>query len=254
MKHHLDRIVNLFKEELEHDLVGVYLHGSLAMGCFNPQKSDLDLLIISRGKQSSECYKRMARKLLMIEDDIPNGNKIELSIVLESFLIDFVYPTPFEFHYSAVHSGRYRSDENYLCGGFEDPDIAAHIVVTYNRGITLFGKPIHETFKPIDKLFIIQSIKSDIDGALEGIIENPEYYVLNLCRALYFFVEGNISSKREGGEWAARILPVEYLELVDECLATYKGDKSNLELNDQLLINFVGYMSNEMEKSLKSGS
>ncbi|MCA1695715.1 MAG: nucleotidyltransferase domain-containing protein, partial [Actinobacteria bacterium] len=28
-------------------LVGVYLHGSLAYGCFNPDRSDLDLLALS---------------------------------------------------------------------------------------------------------------------------------------------------------------------------------------------------------------
>ena len=29
------------------DLTGVYLHGSLAMGCFNPQKSDIDLMVVT---------------------------------------------------------------------------------------------------------------------------------------------------------------------------------------------------------------
>ncbi|MFD1905618.1 hypothetical protein ACFSQ7_18855 [Paenibacillus rhizoplanae] len=32
---YLDQAVDLFKEELGDNLSGVYLHGSLAMGCFS---------------------------------------------------------------------------------------------------------------------------------------------------------------------------------------------------------------------------
>ena len=39
----LDQAVDLFKEELGDNLVGIYLHGSLAMGRFNPDTSDIDL-------------------------------------------------------------------------------------------------------------------------------------------------------------------------------------------------------------------
>ena len=43
-------LLSKFTEEtrniLGDELVGVYLHGSAAMGCFNPAKSDLDLLIV----------------------------------------------------------------------------------------------------------------------------------------------------------------------------------------------------------------
>ncbi len=31
---------------LEGKLTGVYLHGSMAMGCFNPDKSDIDLIAV----------------------------------------------------------------------------------------------------------------------------------------------------------------------------------------------------------------
>ncbi|SHE36805.1 Nucleotidyltransferase domain-containing protein [Caldanaerobius fijiensis DSM 17918] len=31
---------------LKDNMVGIYLHGSLAMGCFNPEISDIDILVI----------------------------------------------------------------------------------------------------------------------------------------------------------------------------------------------------------------
>ncbi|HJW82735.1 MAG TPA: hypothetical protein VJ754_00380, partial [Anaerolineae bacterium] len=33
---------------LGENLVGVYLHGSLALGCFNPAQSGVDLLVVRR--------------------------------------------------------------------------------------------------------------------------------------------------------------------------------------------------------------
>lgn len=41
----ISTFVDSTKDILGENLVGVYLHGSLAMGCFNPQRSDIDLII-----------------------------------------------------------------------------------------------------------------------------------------------------------------------------------------------------------------
>jgi predicted nucleotidyltransferase len=42
-QHYLDKIVELFRDELSENLIGIYLHGSLAMNCFNPNRSDIPL-------------------------------------------------------------------------------------------------------------------------------------------------------------------------------------------------------------------
>lgn len=246
-QYYLDRTVELFKEEMGSNLVGVYLHGSLAMGCFNPNKSDIDLLIVAQEKLSFENSKRIVKKLLKLHDSMPNKRGIELSVILESYLKDFVYPTPFEFHYSDYHREKYQAEENYLCGGFEDPDLAAHIVVTYHRGIKLYGKAIREVFYPIDQQFYIKSILSDVESALEDIIESPVYFTLNLCRVLYFLKkEGVVSSKKEGGEWSLSVLPSEYHQNVQHCLNEYIGIADNDELNVEQLTGFANCMISEI--------
>lgn len=64
-KHLLSRLIEASKKILENKLVGIYLHGSAAMGCFNPQKSDLDLIFV-------------------VEEDIPDAGKIEfMKIMIE---------------------------------------------------------------------------------------------------------------------------------------------------------------------------
>jgi len=247
----LQQIVKLFLEEAGGNLVGVYLHGSMAMGCFNPNKSDLDLLVVLRRPEPADCYRRIAKRLIEIESTLPQGAAgIELSVILEACLSNFTYPTPFELHYSAAHRDRYRSDDSYLCGGFEDPDLAAHIMITYFRGITLYGQPVKEVFEPIDSRYYVQSILGDVEDASEGILENPVYYTLNLCRVLLFLKEGRISSKREGGEWGAQALPLQYKDLIWKCLAEYKGTGGlKFKPDPVLLTEFAGFMKREIMKA-----
>lgn len=46
----LDELANLFvqksREIFDKNLVGIYLHGSAVMGCFNAEKSDIDIIIV----------------------------------------------------------------------------------------------------------------------------------------------------------------------------------------------------------------
>ena len=46
------------------NLTGIYLHGSLAMGCFNPDRSDIDLLVITRQSMTPETAREVARLVL----------------------------------------------------------------------------------------------------------------------------------------------------------------------------------------------
>lgn len=80
----LDQAVDLFKEELGDNLVGIYLHGSLAMGCFNPDTSDIDLLLVVADKLTRDHMRRLAKKIITFHDGMPNRQGLELSLVLES--------------------------------------------------------------------------------------------------------------------------------------------------------------------------
>ncbi|KAA8785386.1 hypothetical protein EC604_16190 [Paenibacillus amylolyticus] len=172
----LSRVIDILKEELTDALTGVYLHGSMAMGCFHPLQSDIDILVVCREKRSSETYRGIADQLIRIEDEMHLSKGFEISFVLESAITEGRYPTPFEFHYSAYHREKYRNNPDYLCGGDDDPNVVAHMAVIYERGIVLYGKPIKKLFQPANREHVIHSIASDANSALEEIAENPVYY------------------------------------------------------------------------------
>jgi len=252
MQGYLDKIVALLRDELQDNLAGIYLHGSLAMGCFHPSRSDVDFLVVVREKLTLANNKRIARSALSVHDVLPNTRGLEFSIVLEDHLKPFVYPTPVEFHYSDYHRERYRSDENYLCGGYEDKDLAAQLMVAYHRGVTLYGTPLHELYEPIDRELYLASILYDVEEAAHDIINNPPAYLtpmyvtLNMCRVLYFIREGAIASKREGGEWGVQVLPLSYQALVQQCLDEYNGNNEQSEVELSELVEFIRYMLGEI--------
>ncbi|WP_223868991.1 aminoglycoside adenylyltransferase domain-containing protein [Paenibacillus sp. UASWS1643] len=243
----LDSVTRVLKEELTNALVGIYLHGSMAMGCFHPNQSDIDILVVSREKRTADTYRRIAKKLMHIEDEMHITKGFELSIVLESTIVNMAYPTLFEFHYSAYHREKYRTDEQYLCGGYEDPDLVAHMAVIYDRGIVLDGKPIKDLFQPENREHMIASITSDASSAIEKIVENPVYYVLSLSRVLLYVRDSVIHSKREAGEWALTDLPSKYTDVISQCLAKYNGDLENVNLSKALLLEYAEYMLNQIQ-------
>ncbi|MFB7303161.1 aminoglycoside adenylyltransferase domain-containing protein [Heyndrickxia sporothermodurans] len=239
----LEKVCSLFDRQLGSNLVGVYLHGSLAMGCFQPDKSDVDVLVIVKGKLIKEQKKNLILDILKLEE-----YKLEMSILLEKDLVDFQFLTPFELHYSQMHRKKYLQDEDYLCADGVDPDLAAHLVVTYERGICLQGKPVREVFHPIDPAFFIQAILFDIEDVVREIVHQPVYYILNLCRVLYFLSEGVISSKKEGGEWGKRKVINRYKPLVSQALSRYLNEESEQEWDPVFLQEFAVYMVKEVSK------
>jgi predicted nucleotidyltransferase len=245
IKNYTDKFAAVFKEELKDNLVGVYLHGSLAMGCFNPERSDVDLLVICENELSTSSRKRIIKTLLTLTQGKPN--QLEMSIVLKRYVKEFVYPTPFELHY--FHPG-YLTDEDFICGGggFADPDLAGHFTVTYHRGITLLGPEIRDLFAPVDKQFYIESIFNDIQDAPREITGNPVYFTLNLCRVLCYLKEGKVASKREGGEWGILNVPSAYQEIVRQCLDIYNGAADQTSITNDRLLEFSNWMLDECRR------
>lgn len=251
-KLYLDKFVKLMKNELSINLEGIYLHGSLAMNCFNPESSDIDFLVVINKKLTKEEARRIADVVLELHDEMPNKKGIEFSIVLMENLNPFIYPTPFEFHYSDFQRERYLTDSNYVCGGFEDEDLASQFFVAYHRGKRLYGKPLKDICEPIDREYYLASIYYDVKDAMQEIIDNPVYVVLNLCRVLYYLTEEVVSSKKEGGEWGIKVLPQDFHQLIQKCLDKYCGVENAIELDEQQLLLFSEYMLIEIDRMIEN--
>lgn len=239
----LDIIIERYKKILDSNLVGCYLHGSLAMGCYT-NLSDIDFLIVVKEPIDVKIKKELISSILHIENLPKKG--IEMSIILEKYAKKFVHPTPFELHYSDDHRDKYLFDSNYICGGTTDADLAAHMTIIKHRGICLYGREIYDVFSDVPREAYINSIISDIENAKNDILDAPIYITLNLCRVLYFMKEGAICSKLEGGNWGKKSLPQKFRKFVEEAVNVYMNQRNKMEYSKEYLIEFVDYMINEI--------
>jgi predicted nucleotidyltransferase len=199
----IDTLLSGFRDLLGDNLTGVYLHGSLAMGCFNPDLSDIDLLIRVREPLDQSTGYRIVSLLLDLSG---KPSPIELSVLSDADLFPWRYPTPYTLHFSEDWRQRFEAGEDQPAERL-DPDLAAHITALHARGLALLGPPVSEVFPQVPEADYLDSILRDYEWALARLDQNPVYAVLNMARVLHYLTDGAIASKLEAGAWALDILP-----------------------------------------------
>lgn len=206
----LERLSSALKSLLGRNLLGLYLHGSLAMGSFSSSGSDLDLLAVTSLPLDTHERPHLAA-LLMAHSGVPHP--LEISFLHNAQLRLWRFPTPYDFHFSESWREKYSTalaGGSWLPDGPEentDEDLAGHFTVLHERGLVLFGPPVEQLFPPVPRCDFVRSIMADMNWAAEGADENPVYQVLNLCRTLACLREGRVFSKAEGVEWSLAHLP-----------------------------------------------
>ena len=138
-----------------------------------------------------------------------------------------------------------------MSGDDEDPDLAAHITGTINRGFCLYGEPIKKVFKPVPELYYIDALIYDLEDAEKNIINEPVYNILNLCRVLQYLEEKRVSSKVEGGQWALKTGPGKFRDIIKNALASYQESKCEIEWADRDLVNFAEFMMGKINAKSK---
>lgn len=219
----IDEFCDISKSIIGNDLTGIYLHGSLAMRCFNPEKSDIDLIVVIEEDITDVQKIEFMHHLVALNEKAP-AKGFEISIVKREYCRSFVYPTPFELHFSPVHLQWFRDNpENYVKNmkGM-DEDLAAHFTIINKYGIVLYGEAIINVFGEVPRKRYIESIWHDVKDAREHIVNDPIYTILNMCRVLAFLKEDLYLSKLQGGEWGIAHLPPKYHSLILQVLDCYK--------------------------------
>ena len=97
IKPFLHEVIGKVAVLLDGKMVGVYLHGSLAMGGFNPRKSDIDLIVVTEQLLPIQTKRALAHFFLQ------HSNRpfpIEISSLSVSQLESWKHPMSYDFHFS----------------------------------------------------------------------------------------------------------------------------------------------------------
>lgn len=232
---------------LQDHLIGIYLYGSLAMGCFHPRSSDIDVILVVRER----LPKKQRRKIVeYLKGACSMGKRIELSIIGAEVLRNPQYPMPVDLHYEWW--GNIFENE-------KDNEILSNLYTTGKRGFCVWGAPTSDVFSKISARYHLRSVIEDIQHTRRYLHEKPErigynvqvYWVLASCRVLAFIREEKVLSKLEGGQWGLANLPKEYSSLIEQALSCYRGKKKDSFLNQDELDAFADYMTGAILKESK---
>jgi streptomycin 3"-adenylyltransferase len=226
VKGQIDQFVSFLCENEQENLIGIYLHGSLAMNCFRLGRSDIDLLVLLAEAPAPSRVRAWAQQILQIS---LAPAPIEISILHRSQYAPWSHPTPFCFHYSEDWRTQFEevlADPQWHGQDWEemgDYDLAGHFTVAHRRGICLAGAPTEEALPPVPWADYLDSILRDFDWACERADANPVYLALNACRTWAAVADQLVLSKAEGAAWAQPRLPAEQARVAAAAAAEYAG-------------------------------
>lgn len=190
-------VASRLREVVGDNLVGVYLHGSAALGDFSRDQSDIDVVAVTEQSVSDEQRRAVADKLSSKSLPVP-VRELEFHLVTRKAMSDNPDAPAFELHLVSARSGADRVIDGHDRPG--DPDLVMHFAVLAEHGQALLGPPASEVFPAISREKLIRALTGELEWAREH--ASPTYQVLNAARAWQFLESGAIGSKTEGGEWA----------------------------------------------------
>ncbi|MEY2847061.1 MAG: hypothetical protein RL076_2607 [Chloroflexota bacterium] len=197
--------------------VAVVVHGSIALADFHLGHSDLDMLAFV--ERADVAQLRALAHLMLAESGQPAP--VEFSLVPYVALTPWVHPAPYLFHYS--ESWRVRTQQLLADPQHDwlavrtDPDLTAHMVVAHRAGIVTAGQVSLPLPSRADAL---AAVWYDIADAVNQVVDEPIYVILNLCRTACWLRDG---SKSAGGRALLPTLTGEAHAVVAAVLARRDG-------------------------------
>lgn len=228
-------------EYLGTNLAGIYVHGSLALDSFNPDSSDIDVIVLLHEGIGTDLKYELVKLFL----DLSNQpSPIEISLIAMDAVHPWKHPTPFELHSSEYWRERYEEQvrlENkaFWEGTPTDSDLACHITLIHHKGICIHGLPIEQAFPPVPEKDFRSSLLSDIQYAADAVHTLPVYGILTLCRVLSYLETGDILSKAQAGEWALPLMPDNLRYIVAWAVDRYTGIiEENMQFDESDLVQY----------------
>ncbi len=177
-------------------LLGVYLHGSGALGGWAAERSDVDLLGVVARPLDRQAKRVISARLNHPSLTCPAPAGLELSLVTAAVAADPPRRPPFELH---LNTGP--SPQTHLGGpAATDPDLLLHFAVCRRAGVAVAGPDPVEVFAEPPRAWLLERAAAELRWAVRH--GTFAYRVLTACRAWRYLEDDVLGSKVESGHWA----------------------------------------------------
>jgi hypothetical protein len=214
---YLDELARRTKGVLGGRLVGVYAGGSLALGDYQPDRSDVDVAVVVEGKIRRDTKDALVAELRHESLPCP-ARGLELVVYSSEAAKANTADADFELNLNTGAGMPFRED-------LEPDPVEAHWfaldrAILRAHGLTLLGPPAKDVFGAIPRPQLLAVAAQAMRWHELGDARTDDA-VLNACRALRFAREDEWSSKRAAGRWA--LGRVSDSDLVSQALAARSG-------------------------------
>lgn len=219
--------------------VGMYLHGSLALGDFVPDRSDIDFVVVT----TELLPETIVAALAMMHDRIaacgmPWAHKIEGIYIPRAVMRRH---DPATAYHPRIGTGEpFVMEQNDAAGV-----IMRHILL--ESGVVLIGPALNTLIDPVSADEVRQAVRDIFQGWWVPLLAKPillqqdgyrTYAILTMCRMLYTLEHGTVVSKAAAARWALSALDVRWTPLIERALAWPHSDQPD---NREETIAFIHY-------------
>ncbi len=220
-------------------LVGLYLGGSLVLGDFDQQISDIDLVAaVSSDSTDTELTQLQQMHADFVGEYKEWQDRIEVCYIstnvlktVKSRASQIVNISPGE----PIH--RMESRKEWMMNWY----------LTREKSIILFGPSPKTIIEPISKEEYIQSVKDHMKSwdtwvkNMRSRYAQATYVILTICRVLYTYKNGDQVSKIQAARWAQQELP-EWSELIGRAIV-WRETKNEERVDDATYLTMVQFMN-----------
>jgi hypothetical protein len=222
----LDALLSSVRGILGDYFAGLYLYGSLSSGDFDQLRSDIDFVVVTTAQLPEKIISALeAMHQRLWASGLKWAAKLEGTYIPQSDLRRYdptAAPCP------CVNEGRF-----YLARHGSDWVIQRSIL--REQGVVVAGPPLHLMIDPVSPDEIREGVRGVLRGWWAPMLDNPgflrdgeyqAYAVLTMCRALYTFHHGTITSKPVSARWALTTLDRKWKSLIEWALTWQHADQS----------------------------
>ncbi|MFD4861712.1 aminoglycoside adenylyltransferase family protein [Streptomyces atratus] len=215
----LERTVELVRDAVGPELVGMYLHGSAVLGGLAPA-SDLDVLTVTRRSLGNRQRRSLLEGLLEISGLTSTVRPVELTVVVQSEVRPWRFPPAGDFLY-----GEWLREE-YEAGGIPQPgpmpDLALVLTMALSGDRPLTGPRPAEVLAPVPHADLVRASVAGIPELLTELDEDTRNVLLTLARIWATLATGEIKPKDAAADWALARLSPEHRTVLEHARNLYR--------------------------------
>jgi hypothetical protein len=230
----IDRSLDALDAAVPKAVVGLHVTGSLALGDYHPERSDIDVVFVTDGVLDA------AQRGLVAEVHRVVATRIDGPYVPQALLgasPETIDAVPFHV------DGRFEVGECHEVSPITWAILAEHaITVRGDRPRDLGVRADHDAVRSFSRANLVgywarwaRTIGALLDGALaDDFMEARmlEWGVLGVARVHCAAHTGEVVSKRAGGEYALQVVDPNWHDLVQLALSSRAGDVEEVRVND----------------------